>query len=278
MLAVTSADEERTNAWLRDNLPGQVVPPMRYLDGGDGRLGYVATGNPDARAVLFIHGTPGRWTDFVHYLIDPQLRARAYLLAIDRPGWGGSRSSTSGKVVRLAEQSALLAPLIAQAGKLGCGVVVVGHSLGASLAARVAMDYADAVDGLLLVAGSIDPDLARPRWYNRLSSSWPLRWLLPEPLRRANREIRPLRDDLLAMQGRWADLHMPVTIFQGGADHLVAPANADFARAVLPNAELLTPPKAGHFVLWQDQSLIAAQLRTLLERLPTCPLPRQAAR
>lgn len=279
MLAVTRADEQKTDAWFRENVPGQPVPRMRYLADGDGQLGYVATGNPEARPVLFIHGTPGRWTDFAHYLTDPKLSARARLLAIDRPGWGGSRSSTAGKVVRLAEQSALLAPLIEQASAPGCGVVLVGHSLGASLAARVAMDYPDAVAGLLIVAGTLDPKLGKPRWYNQVSSWWPLRWLMPEPLLQANREIRPLRDDLLDMRGRWRDLRMPVRIVQGGADRLVAPANADFARSVLPDAELVTPPTAGHFVLWEDEPLIATQLRALLERLPNCPTPpRQAAR
>ncbi len=39
--------------------------------------------------------------------------------------------------------------------------ILVGHSLGGPVIARTAMDYPDLVDGLILVGGSIDPEMEK---------------------------------------------------------------------------------------------------------------------
>src|SRR3546814_9816281 len=61
----------------------------------------------------------------------------------------------------------------------------------------------------------------------------PVRWLTPGALAKANTEIMPLHDDLLAMVPAWADLDIPVTDIQGLTDKLVSPKNAAFARSVI---------------------------------------------
>jgi pimeloyl-ACP methyl ester carboxylesterase len=60
----------------------------------------------------------------------------------------------------LRMQSACLAPLL-RLGKSAKKPILVGHSLGGPVAARLAMDYPDEVGGLILVAPSIDPELEK---------------------------------------------------------------------------------------------------------------------
>ena len=36
--------------------------------------------------VVFLHGTPGDWKAWAHFMADPELQKRATLIAVDRPG------------------------------------------------------------------------------------------------------------------------------------------------------------------------------------------------
>src|SRR3546814_18455192 len=64
----------------------------------------------------------------------------------------------------------------------GAPAIVVGHSLGGPIAAKLAMDYPDRVRGLLLLAPSVAPALEAPRWYQRLATWRVVQWLLPRTL------------------------------------------------------------------------------------------------
>lgn len=233
-------------------------------------LAYVSVGEQGRPVVVFVHGTPGRWSDFVHFLAEPQLQQQAYLVSLDRPGWGGSSMAQPPRYVTLQHQSQLVGPFLQTLATQsnGCGIVVVGHSLGGSLVARLAMDYPQWVRGLVIVAGSIDPELGRPRWYNTLASVPPVRWLTPKPLRMANTEIMPLHDDLLAMAPAWAGLDIPVTVIQGLADRLVSPRNTQYAREVVAGAQLsvVEVPEQGHFLIWDQPDRVSAAIGATLAR------------
>ncbi|WP_339067208.1 hypothetical protein [Teredinibacter turnerae] len=57
------------------------------------QLGFSAgalTANEVTELLVFVHGTPGDWRSFGQQLADRRLAARAVLVAIDRPSWGGS--------------------------------------------------------------------------------------------------------------------------------------------------------------------------------------------
>ena len=44
-------------------------------------------------------------------------------------------------------------------------IMLIGHSLGGPVIARMAMDYPDAYQGLIFVAASIDPEMEKEEWY-----------------------------------------------------------------------------------------------------------------
>lgn len=226
---------------------------------GGRRLATAEIGNPSGPLVLLVHGSPGSWRDFAHVLADPRLAERAWLVSVDRPGWGGS--AEGGLETSLEAQArALRGVLEAHPGNRP--VIVAGHSSGAPIAARLAMDAPEQVGGLVLVGGALDPALEKTEWYQKVSRWRLVRWMVPKMLRRADDELRPFKAELTAMAGRWGELRMPVTVLHGDDDDLVSPANADFVRRAAKNAPVTIerPPKVGHLIPWNRPELITAAI------------------
>ena len=237
------------------------------------QLSYVAAGAPDQPTVVFIHGTPGQWDAFSEYLIDPDLQQHARLVAVDRPGWGLSQLPGNRSEPSFARQTELLTPLLEQLHRQnnGRGIILLGHSLGASIAPRIALAHPDKITGLILLSGSLDPRLGKPRWYNRIAVAGPIAWLAGRDLRKANREIMALQGELKLIEQRWSELDMPITVIQGLKDSLVYPANADFAEQVLQHTRhrIILLKDANHFTPWNNYEDIKASLIDMLTRQST---------
>lgn len=234
-------------------------------------LQFARSGNVSAPAIVYIHGTPGGWDNGARYLMDQDLRKVAQVISVDRPGWGGSQAEDSHSVVDFATQARLLKPLFEEIKKESQGqdIILLGHSLGASLSPYIAMQYPELIDGMVLLAGSLDPQLGKPRWYNRAANMGVVAWFLSPQMRQANREIMPLHDQLESMRDAWAEVQMPVTIIHGLKDRLVFPKNTDFAEQVLVNAALkvVRIPDAGHFIPWENRPLVKRELLLMLGNL-----------
>jgi pimeloyl-ACP methyl ester carboxylesterase len=222
---------------------------VRYVDVGRG---------PDKPLVVFIHGSPGDWRGWADYLTDPELTKRAELIAVDRPGFGGSGA---GVVERsLVQQARDIAPLLDKAAS-GRRVVLVGHSFGGPLAIRLAMDNGSKITDLVILAGSIDPAMEHTAWY-QYPADWPaISWMLPDVLVVTNREIRALKDELVAMLPLWPRVTQRVTVMQGGKDDLVPLENADFAQKMLTHAtsvNIVRIPEMNHFLPWTRYAQVKA--------------------
>ena len=242
---------------------GRPAPIERSFDAGGTPIHAAETGNPAGPLVLFVHGTPGGWRDFSYVMADAVLAARARLCSVDRPGWGGS--AESGLVTSLAAQAGALRAVL-EAHPKNLPAVVVGHSLGGPVAARLALDAPELVDALVLVAASIDPELEETTWYQALGRTWLIRPLVPEMLTRADDEIRPLQGELEALLPLWGTLRAPVFVLHGEEDALVPVANADFAARLVTNAPLALEriPGQGHLIPWEcPQRIVALVLRAL---------------
>jgi pimeloyl-ACP methyl ester carboxylesterase len=222
-----------------------------------GTLSGRAIGASDGPLVLFVHGSPGGWNDFAHLLANRSLAEQALLVSVDRPGWGDSASLGIRPSLE-AQVEALQVVLDAHPDQLPA--LVVGHSYGGPVAALLAMEEPERVGGLILVAGSIDPELEKTTWYQKVSRWRVVRWMLPDALVDADREIQPLKGQLDDLEPRWDGLVMPVKVIQGEADGLVPPANADFAEEKITQATPLTVhrvPEMGHLIPWNRPELIA---------------------
>ena len=195
---------------------------------------YVSAGDASKPLVLFVHGSPGSLSAFINFLADTVLLKSAFLVTTDRPGFGYSNFGNAES--SLHEQSEALKPILEKY-KNNRPILLVGHSLGGPLIARMSIDYPELVDGLIIVAGAIDPELEPDETWFRAPLATPfLSWLLPRSLRASNDEIYHLKPELEKMLPYWSEITCPVTVIQGKKDSLVPAENADFAKKMLVNA------------------------------------------
>lgn len=233
---------------------------------------WVTPGHADATkdrpVVLYVHGTPGGWSGARQLFAERELQRSARLLSLDRPGWGGS--AEGGVEPSMVAQAEAVAACLKWAASER-PAVLVGHSLGGPVIVRAAMDYPKLVRGLVVLAGSVDPDLEKTTWYQAIGRWRIVRWMLPDALRIADQEIIDLRAELEAMLPLWSGLDLPVVIVHGEGDGLVPVGNVDFMERVLTNAEVEVHRvrKRGHFVPWKEQALIADRIVRLIGRLAT---------
>lgn len=108
---------------------------------------YTDSGDRGLPAVVLIHGTGGDLTNWD--LLTPRLAATHRVLAVDLAGSG--RTPSSDGPVTLDDLVAQVVAVLDDAGVERCGIV--GHSLGAVVAARLAALHPDRADALALQAG-----------------------------------------------------------------------------------------------------------------------------
>lgn len=251
-------------------LPPTFAP--QSLASGAFDLHYVDSGGLGKPTIIFIHGTPGSLRSMRRVMADPRLQRAARLIAIDRPGWGDSQLPDGQRSEPdFDRQSTLIEPLLRQlkAQSDGRALLLVGHSYGGSLAAYIAYLYPGLVDGIFMAASAIDPELGKPRWYNRAASTWLVSRFLRAPLLKANDEIWGVSSALERLRPWWANANIPMTFLQGDEDELVDPRNFEYAQRVLPtaNSTVIQLDNQGHLLQIQRSELMADLSLRLLQRV-----------
>jgi pimeloyl-ACP methyl ester carboxylesterase len=142
-------------------------PQGRFVDADGVRLHVRENGRPGTPRVLLIHGASANllemWSPIAGSISDD-----FHVVAYDRPGMGHStRSRRNGH--GLAHQAALAARVLEATGS--GPAIVVGHSLGAAIALRLALDFPNLAAGLVLVAPASHPYPGEPAWWARLAAS-----------------------------------------------------------------------------------------------------------
>jgi len=236
-------------------------------------MAYAYAGDVSKPGILFVHGTPGEWQAFGMYLNNRSLQADYFMVSVDRIGWGRSTINQD----MLAEQQAKSVLFSEQADSITALMdryqdkkwILVGHSLGASIVPKVAIREEHRVVGMVLLAGSLQPSLGRPRWYNRLASTLLIKWMIPEMFRYSNDEIMVLRRELKVMEDEiLAREHTTqAVVIQGMTDKLVSPRNIKYVRetwpAAFPNLRTIELPQSGHFIPWEHTDLVIQNIRSI---------------
>jgi pimeloyl-ACP methyl ester carboxylesterase len=228
--------------------------------------------------VLLLHGQPGAASDWEH--VRASIDGDARTIAFDRPGW--DRRSA---VRDLAGNASAARTVLDRAG-IG-RATVVGHSLGAAVAAWLAWSSPERVGRLVLVAPAANVDalsavdylLATPllgwlasvgamaggglvlgagpvrRWVTeataldeRYLQSAGRALLAPSSWRSFVREQQSLVRDLPVLERRLAEIAAPTTIIAGTADRVVPIAAARRLAGQIRGAELVEIEQAGHLV------------------------------
>ncbi len=232
---------------------------------GKQKINYLIAGNDSLPLVIFIHGSPGSLSAFIDFMDDSVLLAKTQMISVDRPGFGASNFGYAEP--SLKKQADEFKPILVRH-KNNRPVYLVGHSLGGPIIARMAMDYPELVDGLIFVAGSVDPDLEPNEWFRGPLATPFLKWMLPRSLRASNDEIYQVKPQLVEMLPLWSGIKCPTIFIQGQKDELVPAANADFAKRMLVNApfELVSDSTMNHFVPWSHPHYITNAILKMAQR------------
>jgi pimeloyl-ACP methyl ester carboxylesterase len=232
---------------------------------GNQRINYLTAGNDSLPLAVFVHGSPGSLSAFIDFLGDKQLLQKVQAISVDRPGFGTSNFGYAEP--SLIKQAAELKPIL-ERHRNQRPVILVGHSLGGPVIARMAMDYPELVDGLVFVAASIDPDLEPNEWFRGPLATPFLKWMLPRSLRASNDEIYQLKPQLQQMVPMWSKVTARTIFIQGGADDLVHPGNAEFAQKMMTgtSVKVIMRDSMTHFVPWTNPELIREAVIELAAR------------
>jgi pimeloyl-ACP methyl ester carboxylesterase len=229
-----------------------------------GQLQYLEIDRDVSRPLLvLLHGSPGALTAYGPYYTDRILLDSFSILAIDRPGFGYSDFGRA--VPLLTNQATAVASVLKRYPNRP--KVLIGHSMGGPLLARLAMDYPEEVDGMIMVAPSVSPMLEPAAGWRKFVNIPPIRWLTPPALRVCNQEIIPLREELDKMMPAWSKMEMPVTVVQGTEDELVPMGNAAFVAESIGDTSLvkLSYVEGGdHFILWSEVPLVREEILEVL--------------
>lgn len=233
-------------------------PQQHQIEVGEQVINYAEIGQDSLPVAFFVHGSPGSWSAFIDFMKDTLLLKKVKIVSVDRAGFGDSDLGNGEK--SLTKQAAYLKPIVQKYKKMGKKIILVGHSLGGPLICQMAMDYPELIDNLIVVAGSIAPELEpHEKWFRVPMEFTPISILIPASFRASNREILYLKPCLEKMLPRWQNIRQPVIVLQGEKDMLVDPKNADFAKKMLVNSqklEIIMIPKENHFIPWSKPNMI----------------------
>jgi len=230
---------------------------------------YAYSGSPKKHGLLFLHGTPGGWAAFEVYLQNKELQQDFFMVSVDRLGWGDSTLPSRLIDGKFDLQAKSIAAVMAKYPDKKW--TVIGHSLGASIAPKVALIAPDAVDSLLLLAGSLDPKLGKPRWYNQAASTWVVSRLIGKTMRYSNREIMGLHKELSVLERELAstNLNANLTVMQGMKDRLVSPRNPAYVRKkwldTFNDVVFIELAEEGHFLPWRQTALVIETIYQLTQ-------------
>lgn len=239
---------------LRASVEMPDAKPLSYLHAGRAL-------RAETPLLLLVHGTPGAATGWADYLQQPP--AGVAVVALDRPGFG--QSGPEGALPRLADQAAAVRALLPADGRR---VVLLGHSLGGAVVARVAADVPGRVAALVLLSASLDPALEAIHPLQPVGAWAPVRALLPRAIRNANAELMALKPELEALAQDLPRITAPVFIVHGTADDLVPVANVAFMQARLTGARCVKTtllPGRNHFLPWNAEAEVRMVIAQALE-------------
>lgn len=239
----------------------EALRSQQVLTGTPHSLSVLRAGKPQGARLILVHGTPGEAVGWADYLLNPP--ASMEVLALDRPGFG--HSDPAGAVTRLAEQAAAVLALMPTDGR---AVVLLGHSLGGAVVARVAADHPERVSGLVLLAASLDPAQESIHPMQRLGAWAPVQALLPRALRNANQELMAFKSELQALAALLPRIRAKVVIVHGTQDDLVPVANVPYMQAQLSGARCVQTvllQGQNHFLPWNNEDVVRAAILSALD-------------
>jgi pimeloyl-ACP methyl ester carboxylesterase len=213
------------------------------------------------RTIVFVHGSPGSWTAFERYMMDPVLLSKFRMVSIDRPGFG---YSDYGDALTLLENEKLIASMIDSISN-SKSLYLVGHSLGGSVVPIIAAYHPDKITAIVILAGALDPALEPREPWVHLFTKVPLRYLIPGAFRQANDEEWYFKSDVLKLKNKLSNIKCKVYSIHAQNDGIVDVRNVAYIKKTFIDAQVSDTilPGGGHFILWDHSAYIIKVLSDL---------------
>jgi non-heme chloroperoxidase len=244
-------------------------------------LPYAEQGPPGAPALVFLHGYTDSWRSFepIFPYLPSDVRAIALTLRghgdADRPHDGYSPQNFADDVRAWMDHAGLTS------------AVIVGHSMGAHIAQRFALDYPERTSAVVLVAAfhdfasnigvqelrsdvaqltdPIDVEFARAFQQSTLARPVDpafLELVVAESCKLPARVWQAALDGLLASDLTQARrrIRRPTLLVSGAADAFAPRSDQLQLLAAIPGAELREYPNTGHAVHWEEPERFAADV------------------
>ena len=225
------------------------------------KMRYMSLGNDSLPTVLLIHGSPSSMSVFNQLIAESSLLDYAKVYAVDRPGYGYSGFGRT--VTSIKRQAAMIAPILDSINQRSGPVVVLGVSYGGPVASKLAMDYPELVDGLVLGAPAIAPGEEKTFTISHLMMYKATSWLFPTMLRVATEEKFSHKSELEKMLSGWEFIDKPIIYIQGESDGIVYTSNANFIENKAKRApflKILMIPNQPHFLAIPQKQLLAESI------------------
>ena len=205
---------------LNDNTLG-LTASVSYHNEEGRKVRYVEIGHDSLPLIVFVHGAPSSSSFWTSMLEDSTLLSRAKLLAVDRPGYG--YSGFGRPELSLKKQAAYLASILKKKREKHRKIVLHGSSYGGTVVARLAIDYPNLMDGILLQSASVAPGEEKTYWISYPTSHWSLKWLVPSAIQVANAEKLSHKIQLDSMANLWHRIKSKCIVLHGEQDELIYP-------------------------------------------------------
>lgn len=242
------SDKKAYNVFESKNIPltiSDTVINKRHLH-------YAVSGPDSLPTLVFVHGSPGSWMNYMKYMWDSSMRSKFRIVAIDRPGFG---FSNFGKAMHLQEQAAIVLPVL-QKLKNDRPMFLAGHSYGGPLSVKLAADDPQLFEAIVIIAGALDISQEAKETWREIMNVRPLYWALPGAFGPSNTELLYLKKDLQPLQKDFKKVTCKVVFVHGDKDTWVPITNVGYGTRMMTNAASIvsdTIKNADHQVPWKNR-------------------------
>jgi non-heme chloroperoxidase len=250
-------------------------------------LPYVEQGDPSGLPVILLHGATDSWRSFEPVL--PYLPESLHVFALTQRGHGDADKPASGYAFKdfSSDVAAFMDALNLES------AVIVGSSMGSSVAQHFALDYPERTLGLVLMGAFVDfaSNQAVVDFYNAaivpltdpIDPTFALEWqqsTLAKPIPPALLQTFA-QESLKVPAGLWRDMFAgflqddltgelskitaPTLIMWGDQDIFAPRSNQETLLAKIPNARLEIYGGGGHALHWEDPERVATDLVMFIE-------------
>ncbi len=238
--------------------------PLQLLDTtiNNSRIHYAVCGDTSLPTLVIIHGSPGSWMNYMHYMWDSNLRKKFRIVAFDRPGFG---YSDFGKAQNLQAQASLILPVIEKLQSTK-PIYLMGHSLGGPLIVQLAANNPTLFKKIIIVAGALDVSQEKKENWRYFMNKKPFYWLLPGAFGPSNTELLYLKKDLITLQPEFKKITCDVLFVNGDKDTWVPIENIKYGTSMMTNAASIkadTIKNADHQIPWKNEKRLKEILLNL---------------